>query len=139
MKNDENVPSLFRLVALDISTYAKEKFVKQCGGKVWAIFLYNKNEHTYCCETTPSYCLYFLRLEPQAYPNSDDETFFERFQNKLDIIGTEMEQISYYHTYDIDRLPENHFEDVDHRDFEDIEEAMEYCRGNHFSPDVVGR
>lgn len=62
MTDSENTPPIDAcFVALEPTddyhfTEEERRHVKA----VYDIFLYNRNEHTYCCELTPSYWLYYV-------------------------------------------------------------------------------
>lgn len=46
----------FRLVAIDETKHWREDIAVACG-KIFGVYMYNKNEHTYLCELAPSYTL----------------------------------------------------------------------------------
>jgi len=71
---DPTVKPDFHIIRIDITQYIDPELVKKTG-KIWEVFLYNKNSYTHCCETTPSYELGFVDHITEKHV--DDETFDE--------------------------------------------------------------
>lgn len=66
----------FVLVRLDETQHWNQDVLK--GAKAYGVYLLDRAERTYCCELTPSYCLYPL----YHYADSEDESV-------LDVVDSE--------------------------------------------------
>lgn len=80
-------------------------------GKIYGVYIYDANEVTYCCNMTPSYCLYpvgyalewdGMDLEEMAAKSGIPYDELDYLENTID----EDEIVSYYHCGSIDRLSE---------------------------------
>lgn len=141
------VPSILA-VRMDETEYWVDAFLKKYQIKrVWAVYVYNQNHHTHCCEITPSYELHFVEYQFEyedgvEHPDAlIDEIDGERYKAQADA-----EPVSYYHTHVIDRIPYRRRARWDRERFhiltqadcrkdgfdhdEAIESALEYCRCN---------
>lgn len=127
----------YRVVAIDESAHCSPAFLAQCGGKVWATYVYNAAEVTYCCELTPSYCL--LPIELHAHVIPDDETAREALFEALIDAQADSDPI-YLHCSAVDRLPENQKLALGAR-FADstMDETEEYLRGTAHVPPCIGQ
>lgn len=107
---------------------------------VEAVYLFDRNQHTYLCEITPSYCLYHVEDRAVYADNTPDEVI-----DRVDglIMAESSEPETYYHVSDIDKLigkvPTYHygppfgqgmpqFEGVTYDDA--LEGVLEYARCN---------
>jgi hypothetical protein len=79
------------------------------GGKIYGVYIYDANEQTYCCEMTPSYCLYpigytlewdVMDLEEMAANSGISTDDLEDVENMAD------KNVTYIHCGSIDRLPD---------------------------------
>jgi hypothetical protein len=107
----------------------------------WAeVYLYDRNEVTYCCELTPSYCLYALYTEVmlkdfgEGLSEEELSRLHEEHETSLD------EYVRYVHCHDIQRLDDDprrayHIGEQmveEGQTYEDVIEGYsEFYRGNH--------
>lgn len=100
----------FYSIRIDETEYFKDWLKKYSfNGKIYGIYIYDANEQTYCCEMTPSYCLY-----PVGYHLEWDEMTIEEMAAKSGIPEDEIDDlensidgdVTYIHCGSIDRLPE---------------------------------
>ena len=138
---DEIIQPDFKIVHLDQTGNWLESIRNQLkGGKVWAIYLFDKNQVTYCCELTPSYALHFIRDEGEMGDGSEID---EKLQDEIQGVGGDT-SVCYYHSRIIDLLPEDRFHDVSYVEPYDpakhpnkeewyeneLEHALDYARCN---------
>lgn len=71
------------------------------------MYAFDRNERTFCCELTPSYCLMFLAADCVPVDTlSDDE---REALYELVIDGSrDTEHVMYMHCRDVDRMLEEH-------------------------------
>lgn len=124
-----------RLVLIDETRDWNEDIAKACG-KIMRPYLYDANQHTYCCEVTPSYTLYPL---PSIAENEiSDEVYDDVMEG-----DNENPDVVYMHVSDVDKMETkkavfSHHLDGGLRYYnsegkkyrEIIEAAEEYFRGN---------
>lgn len=137
----ETIRPKYRLVAIDESHHCSADFLARCGGKLWATYLVNVAEVTYCCELTPSYYLVPIELVPLTMPGDSDEEAHEALCTDLMEALTNTDPI-YMHCSAIDRLPASMFVDFGtgaRRGGDDatMDEMEEYLRGNCTVPEAV--
>lgn len=130
--------SRFQVVALDVSRFVSDELKTRCGGTVWELSVYDSETRTYCCDTSPSYVLYPVSLEPGTLPEDEDE----QDQLNRDLIdahaGTDV--CSYYYCRTIEALDPSHFSDLNFEvDEEDkaIDEAIEAQCANPVTPACI--
>lgn len=127
MRNDNVAPD-FRAVAYDETRYYQIDLEdKPLIKSIWGVYLYNKNEYTYCCELTPSYS-----MEPLytyiIYQDDLSEDQIDRLDNKYAHEG--MEHV-YRHVSDV-----NHYVDsnpklsASYGPADNQDEVIEYWAGN---------
>jgi hypothetical protein len=76
---------------------------------IYAVYFYDKNEHTFLCEITPSYALNFLYYDVEFEYGVDNPDLEAEV---LDIVETApTEEVSYYHVRDIDAFEKRFVED----------------------------
>lgn len=125
----DEVPRKWTAVRVDVTGHCGEEFVARCGGKVYEVCLYDANERTYCCEVTPSYCLYPVDLTAGSLPEEDAAR--ERLFEELLDARHELEDVCYMHCSDVDRLPEEDKVEQEglERDapFDDVHEHYHQC------------
>ena len=120
----------YRVIAMnDTESWTlPEKF--QGKVKIYSRYLYNPNEHTYCCELTPSRELRFLGSEwvyNEGIEFSDDEV--EQLYEILLEGDTQTDDIIYMWSMNADKLP--YYEVNEEDEYKDeLERAYEYARGN---------
>ena len=100
----------FYAIRINETEYFKDWLEKYTyGGKIYGVYIYDANEHTYCCEVTPSYCLYpvgyalewdSMDLEEMAAKSGISTDELEEIENTID------ENVTYIHCGSIDRLPD---------------------------------
>lgn len=131
------------IAVIDQTQYWDEEFVK-ITGRMFGVYVFDKNRHVHCCEITPSYELHFVEDIWENRCEVADRDECEADSIDQEILMTDNEPVSYYHTYVIDggkdwpacELPEGSVglrriegpwpDDSD----EAIEEALEYARCN---------
>ncbi len=100
--------------------------------RIMGTYVFDRNEHTHCCEWTPSYYLIFVSTSivltdaGEALGESAREELYERYE-------TEPSEDGYFHCHEIDRIIDagkpftvDHYGDVAQHDLEDgIEDADE--------------
>src|SRR5260221_6792761 len=98
----------FKVIRFDHTEYWDEKIVARTkGGKLWSVYLFDKNQNTYCCELTPSYCLYFIECYAEMCNGEQSpDDLDEEVRNEPD------ESVIYMHCGSVDRLPEDLFRSV---------------------------
>lgn len=131
------------VIALDEPTHfipeEDAPFIKQ----VRSTYLFDRNEHTYCCEMTPSYYLYHVNDEVifteagEALPESEKEGICEQYESYGD-----PDSNRYMHTYIVDQIIEANEPFTVHHDGEtgvsyddtpydeQIDSLLEYFQGN---------
>jgi hypothetical protein len=109
------------LVAID-ETHLFDQFVTNQTGRLYCVYMYDPDEQTNCCESTPSYW-----LEPLYYvtENPVDDELDADMQKSLDKPG-------YCQCYLIDELPPYL---KTQGEFEDMDAAREYWCGNRWEPE----
>jgi len=131
----------FKIVYLDQTSNWLESIRDQLkGGRIWAVYLFDKNQITHCCELTPSYALHFIRDEGEMGDGTDiDEKLQDEIQG-----ADNCTDVDYFHCRIIDLLPEDRFADVSHNEDYDpakhdnkeewykdeLEHALDYARCN---------
>ena len=86
----------FRLVKIDETKHWREDIAVACG-RIFGVYLYNKNEHSYCCELTPSYTL--IPLYSYAENEITDE-IAEELMNGDSLCN----DVTYVHVSSVDKL-----------------------------------
>lgn len=145
MVAEETVPIDARVIKLNSTPdYCLKHGDKQFIKRIWDVWVYDKNQHTHCCELTPSYSLIHLYTEVElsdkgsALPDAKKDEIYERYEH-------EPTDDKYVHVSDIDRLeeillkkpfryyvygnPGVSFDDVD-RD-QQMESLREHFNANH--------
>lgn len=72
---------------------------------IYGVYAFDRNERTFCCELTPSYCLWFIACDevPSGEPTEEQREAL----NELILTGSaQSEPVSYYHVRLIERLME---------------------------------
>lgn len=92
---------------------------------IWGVYLVDMNEHTYCCELTPSL---YLRFMYNNYSGSEVNTEIEDYETTDD-------QNIYVHVREFPAA-DIHVIDQDNTDLSDtydefMESWMEFCNANH--------
>jgi len=104
MKNDPNVKPDYQIIKLDERQHWHEDVQKQTTA-VYGVYAYDKNEHTFLCEMTPSHCLMFLGTD---YAEIDGLSEEERNDLNEKILegSSSSEPVAYMHVRDIERIVE---------------------------------
>jgi hypothetical protein len=123
-------PRKWTAVRVDETGHCSDDFVASCGGKVYQVYLFDANEVTYCCSTTPAYCLYPVAVTPETYP--EDEGVRESLFEKLLEAMHGAPDVSYMDCSMIDRLPEEDKAGMMRwlRADDGEDEAIEFYQGN---------
>lgn len=108
------IPIDARIIKLDHTEYFSiAEADKPYINKIMAVFLYDKNSHTHCCELTPSYWMNFLyheieftekgnALDEVGYPSEE----YDKREELLDSYENEPDDGMYVHVWNIDQLEE---------------------------------
>lgn len=69
--------------------------------RIEGVYVFNRREHTYCCEMTPSYWLEFVENRAVFKPDTPDAV-----QDEIDseILSAQNESGIYVHIYQVDEL-----------------------------------
>jgi len=99
---------------------------------VYGVYLFDRNTRTFCCESTPSHFLHWLRadVEWKVEPTDEDR---ERVDSKL--IDVDQSDSSHYrHVRDVERFIQDNplMFHADPDEYETVDEAIEYHQGNHW-------
>lgn len=94
----------FRVIAIDESEYITDPAILEKAGRVFGVYMYDKNEVTHCCEITPSYCLYPLY---NSWEKSGDD-YYEEHEAERDEIEDDLRlrdyDVTYMYCYSVDAL-----------------------------------
>lgn len=119
-----------KLVVLEESEYWSEA-VRKRAGRLFATYMFDANEETFCAEITPSYYLHHLYTTPTQ--NGDDDDLDELI--RMEEAGSDNNR--YMHCRTIDGMPTTHFHDggeevIPNGDTYDqyIDSQLEYYNGN---------
>ena len=121
----------FRLLAIEETRNWREDIAVACG-KIFGVYLYNKNEHSYCCELTPSYTL--IPLYSYAENEITDE-IAEELMNGDSLCN----DVTYVHVSIVDKLKTkaapanlngNYYKNGGRKYREIMENAEEYLKCN---------
>ncbi|MCI0421489.1 MAG: hypothetical protein L0312_20070 [Acidobacteria bacterium] len=95
------------LIALNrTQDYAIEDEDKPFVHAIREVYLYDRNEHTYCCELTPSYWLLYVSTMV-LFPEGTTEEVIERVEQRY-IADSPPSDNCYVHVYEIDSIAEQH-------------------------------
>jgi len=115
----------FWAVGLDVTDHFQiEDEDKPFISRIIDVFIYDKTEHTHCCELIPSYWLVYLNTFVLFEGEAPDEVH-ERVVERYCHVPTED---CYIHISDVDKLKDWHVKF--HGEAENLEEAREYWSGN---------
>ncbi len=117
-----------KVVELDMNDALSEETKEECHIlKLTAVYLYDFEEVTYLVSFSSAYWLHFLYCN---YTLEEDYASDE-LRDKIDeMLTSEFFENIYRGVRDIDEIPEQI--DLEEDFDENIEDAIEYCRGNHF-------
>lgn len=93
--------------------------------KIKSVYLFDSTQHTFCCEITPSFECHkvYSTLEVS---DIDDQTYELLYEMILE--NDNAGDVEYFHCRDIENLPRVDLEN----NFDDIDEAVEFARCNHY-------
>lgn len=98
--------------------------------RVYTVYVFNRSEHTYCCQLTPSYFLEpaYTELILTDYDVSEEKK--EELDEKYCMVS--WEDAHYANVYSIERYIKDNPSLVDVYGYaEDIESVLDYYSGNH--------
>ena len=122
----------FRLVAIEETRNWREDIANACG-RIFGVYMYNANEHTFCCELAPSYTL--IPLYSYGEKEITDEIAEELMSG--DALCND---VTYVHVSEVDKLntqaaPANlngtYYKKEGEKYQQIIEYAEEYLKCNH--------
>jgi len=96
----------FKVVCIEETQHYTDKALVEKVGKIHAVFLYNKNSHTHCCEITPSYELHYI--DTTYSDHIEDELQREEVDEHIQEANLHRELIEYHHVSGIDSIPEKY-------------------------------
>lgn len=111
--NATTIKPKFYAVKMDETEYWSvdiQKKVKQ----IFSVYIFNANEVTYCCSSTPSYCLHFVGVA--VYANHEDEYGTDEWSETVEAIEEASfgnEAVSYFNCNVIDSMLKNTPENFD--------------------------
>lgn len=130
----------FRVIRFnETKDWSEDIVARTKGGKIWSVYVFDKNQVTHLCEFSPSYCFHFIEdyAEMDGGEQSPDDLHDE-------IQSAETPAVMYMHCSDIDDTPEEKmpkivldapYDPEKHRTREEwyeaeLESALEYARCN---------
>lgn len=106
MNKNPDIKPDFWLVALDETPYwMLPADIMQHIERIEAVFVFDRNEATYLCEMTPSYCLYLVEHRPVFKDDDLDERIKERGYDTIQGAFID-DDIDYMHCHAMDQLIE---------------------------------
>lgn len=112
-----------------------EDLIDRCGGKIYGVYVYDRNEVTHICSFTPSYLLYYIESVGEVFIEDDDHDTLEEANRE--------NHADYFNCSTIDQIaseyPNRHsiLQDFSEPDmpleitYDDaLEGTLEYARGN---------
>lgn len=94
----------FVTIKLDESVNWREDILELAGGKIYTIYLYDKNLVTNLCSPVDNYLLHYLYNSPGVYPSDPDVE--GRLEELLDAGQAYDDMSGYYTTGFIDQIPD---------------------------------
>ena len=133
----------FRIVEIDETKYWIEDFLKEIGsGKVYGVYIFDKNQVTCLCSPEPNYWLRHLYFTTENQMSEENQMIFDHECYNGDGVD------NYYLCSGIDKLKsvevDMNFEYDENSENKDViddeeetyeskfEEVYEYCRCNHY-------
>ena len=111
-----------RILKLDETQFYSEEWRgKWATGTLYSVFLYDPDSATYLCEGQPSYELHYIGIEHDGETN---EALFE----ELAEVSIRENDVDYIH---VSRVKAMQTESLG--EFEDMDDAIEYARGNGYT------
>jgi hypothetical protein len=111
----------YRLIAVDDTKYWSDE-IRSGVDKIYTRYVYNDTECTYCCELTPSRCLFFVGFSPTGDVS-------EELAEKISEEECNFEDVCYMHCSFVDKKVYTVIS------ADDLEEAIEYARCNECLPE----
>jgi hypothetical protein len=99
-------PVEYVAIKMDITSNIREDIAERFG-KIYQVFLFNRNEYTYCCSLSPSYWLETVgfQINEKFEGQFDDEGVFEEVGDlEIEFEHCEHEHGYYYDVYYVERL-----------------------------------
>lgn len=93
--------------------------------KIMAVYFFDKNEYTYCCELTPSYDMRFLHHTVHCDIDTPEDVR-ERINERYELV---YDEDCYMHVSDVDKFDNIAYGEVDEDTTED--NIREYWNANH--------
>ena len=93
-------------------------------GKIYGVYLFDPEVSVRCCEITPSFECY--KIESILIDNAISEDEYNMISNII-LENDYFEDVSYFHCSFVNSLE---LETVENDWFENIDDAIEYCKGN---------
>ena len=77
--------------------------VQASAEKAYGVFAFDRNSRTYCCEATPSYCLFRIGTDLHPVEGLSEEQREELNDYEIESDSTS-EEVCYMHTWDVDEM-----------------------------------
>lgn len=130
MSNAERLRPRIVAVRLDETEHWRKDILAKVK-KIWAHYMFNENEHTTCCEATPSYYLRWFDFDVEVKEGMEmDEDLYDQIYWGFH----DCDNDGYYHCRRIDRIPESRREIVAEPGSERMKEWVEE---DHLSSDKI--
>ena len=104
--NDLDAPGLVApelcYIRIETTEHWKKELLEQHRIKrIWDVYLYDSKSHTYCCEITPSYCLYLCDYAVE-YEDDTDEELVDAADQEVSEAWAQSERTIYMHANLVD-------------------------------------
>jgi hypothetical protein len=94
----------FRAMRIDETDYWNDEIKAQLkGGQIWAVYVFDKNQVTHCCEITPSYAMHFIEYYGEM---GNGELTSDELDEEIRSAGID-EPVTYIHCSGIDKLADD--------------------------------
>ena len=92
-------PDVYVIVMNETCYWNLPEALMQHVERIEGVYVFNRNEHTYCCEMTPSYWLEFVENRA-IYKEGTPSRLIDEIDNQ--VLSASDEHGHYYHVYEID-------------------------------------
>jgi hypothetical protein len=133
MLNDPNcdVKPDIKYVKIDETRHWNPDFLAKYGiERMVAVYVYDANTYTYCCELTPSHWLEFIETQPETKEWLEDNEVREEMYDAIMEAQFQCDNDCYMHVHAVAEGRANIIEVGSLEGCEDLEEGREYAQGN---------
>lgn len=100
----EGIKPNYCLIKLDERQFWNEEISGQTKA-MYGVYAFDRNERTFCCEITPSYCLVFVAND---YEEIDDLSEEERDSLNEKVLSASNEPVTYMHVRTVEKIIADH-------------------------------